>query len=313
MRVISRSVLPLQNLWAVAPIIFLTVFFSHTPLAGWAQEEQPPQVSLDLNGNGAIDPHDVYIFMTFWKKNDAAADFNSDGVVDSFDLLLFREAYHSSIAAPTPTPTPEEATPTPTPEEGEATPTPTLDIVVPTPTPTLEEEPTPTSTPEEADTPTPTPTEGPAPTPTEEPTPTPTVDPGATPTPTPAGLFFYTNFDTIESFEETGLSALDDTSEERLILEDRMPDTNRVISWILLNTEDLDPVYDYGVALSNPKSAAVNEDHFIYNSAQTSVLELQNPIDTSQALAPMLSFEAAFLFEKPETYIADFLVVEASR
>ncbi|MBN2329973.1 MAG: IPT/TIG domain-containing protein [Candidatus Omnitrophica bacterium] len=350
MRVISRSVLPLRILSAVTPIITLLVLFSLTPLAGLAQEEQPFQVSLDLSGDGVIDPSDLYIFTTLWKTSEPAADFNSDGSVDSFDLLLFGEAYHSSIAAPTPTPTPEESedtptptplegeatptptplegedtptptplesedTPTPTPLEGEATPTPTLEVILPTPTPTLgEEEPTPTPTPEEAGTPTPTPTEGPTPTPTEGPTPTPTIDPNATPTPTPPGLFFYTNLDMIESFEEAGLSALySKESEDLLILEDRMPETNRLISWILLNTDELIPGFDYGVAFSHPKSAAVNEDHFLYNSAQTSVLELRNPIDTSQAQEPMLSFEAAFIFENPETYIADFLVVEASR
>lgn len=225
-----------------------------------------------------------------------------------------------TIAEATPTPTPtleiveETPTPTETPIVIEFTPTPTLGEV--NPTPTLEEAtPTPiveapTATPVEE---TPTPTFTPPHTPT--PTPTPTVDVNATPTPTQQGLFFSTNFDTAVSFDAIGLTTLQSGAEDQLIADNRMPETNTLVPWFILNTEDLDPDFDYGVALSDPKSAALNANHFSYTGGQTSILEIKNTPNTSQAGDPVLSFDAAFLFEIPmaDDLIRDYMVVEVKR
>jgi hypothetical protein len=101
---------------------------------------------------------------------------------------------YSSIATPTPVPTPEptpaptpEPTPVPTPEPTPVpTPVPTPEptpIPTPEPTPVPTPEPTPVPTPEPTPAPTPEPT--PAPTPAPEPTPVPTPEPTPTPTPAP--------------------------------------------------------------------------------------------------------------------------------
>lgn len=208
------------------------------------------------------------------------------------------------VATPTPTATPTitEATPTPTttPTIAEATPTstPTLPVVVATSTPT----PTVTPVPE---TPTPTSTIGPSP------SPTPTIDQSSTPTPTPAGLFFYTNFDLVDSLQAAGLKTLDATSEVELIQENRMPDTNRLLPWFIVDTTQLDPILDLGVALSDPKSAGLNGSVVgFYDFSQTSVLEINLPLNTAQAGNPILSFDAAFLTEIPFSRITDFMVVE---
>lgn len=103
--------------------------------------------------------------------------------------------------------------------------------------------------------------------------------------------------------------------EDQLIEENRMPDTNTLVPWFILNTSELDSVYDYGVALSDPRSAALNPNHFAYVTNQTSILEFKNPQNTSKAGGPVLSFDAAYLFENPEEndQIRDFLVVEVKR
>ena len=262
------------------------------------QEIPPSSFNPDFDGNGTIDAKDLFIFTMFWKSENSAADFNGDGTVNALDMLLFKEAFHSAIE-PTPTPT----------LDGDPTPTPTMIPDTPTPTPTepiVEDTPTPTETPVPG-TPTPTPEEG-------TPVPTPTEGPEPTPTPIPAGTLFFTNFDAAATLEDAGMATLEGVdAEDQLYAENRLPDANQLFPWFVLNTEDLDPTYDYGVALSDPKCAALNEDHFAYYSTQTSVLEIKDPIDTSSVSLPTLTFEAAFLTEIPEFAVNDFMVVEVKR
>ncbi len=273
--------------------------------SGYSQEI-PLTATFDLNNNSVVDKHDLFLFMTLWKASDSAADFDADGTVGAKDLLLFLDGFNS-IIEPTPTPT-LDVEPTPTS-------TPTIDVEPPTPTSIPgEDTPTPTAT----ATPTPTIEAPPTPTPTytpdvATPTPTPTVDPSWTPTPTPVGLFFYTNFDTADSLEDAGMKTLDYTYEDQLIVEDRMPNSNFIEPWFVLNTDQLDPLLERGIALSDPKSAALHPNRYSYNNGQTSVMEIGSPMDTSQAGDPMLSFEAAFIFEEPFINISDFMVIEVKR
>ncbi len=284
----------------------------------------------DFNGDGIVDVLDLLAFVVSFQPISETTPTPTP--TQSIDTPTPSSTPESATPTPTletstpsatpesatPTPTIETSTPTPTSEEG--TPTPTSIIIEPTPTPTAPDE---TPTPEEGTpTPTITPTntpEGtpgedtPTSTPTPEATPTPTIDLSASPTPTPEGLLFYTNFDTSQSLDEAGMETLEGVdAEEQLIDEDRMPVLNTLFPWFVLNTEELSST-DYGVALSDPKSAAINENHYAYQSSQTSVLQIKNTLDTSQAVDPVLTFEAAFLFEPPYGFIRDFVVVEVKR
>ncbi len=213
-----------------------------------------------------------------------------------------------TLEAPTPTPTLEEATATPTPIPGEATPTPT---VTPTPgeitptatTPPVEETPTPTATLPEA-TPTATFTPSPTATPTRE---------LGTPTPTPAGaVHFYVDFDNANTFDDIPMSPLGPEAADTLIAEDRMPEINQVVPWSIFDSQAPNPS-GVGTVFSEPKSAAMNPNFGFYYSSQTSVLEIDGTLDTSGAVTPTLSFEAAFSFEEPFFDVGDFLVVEVLR
>ncbi|HOL93352.1 MAG TPA: hypothetical protein PLH79_03310 [bacterium] len=243
------------------------------------------------------------------------------GATPTPTLVPGEETPTPTLSEATPTPTPEEAAPTPTPPPGEetptpseGTPTPTPEEVTPTPTPLPgEDTPTPTVTPTpEEITPTPTPPEEatPTPTPPPAPTPTPTREMG-TPTPTPVGgLHFYVDFDNAITFDDIPMSSLGPEDAETLIAEERMPVINRVEPWFILDTQ---AGIGWGTASSEPKSAALNPNFGFYYSSQTSVLEIDVPLDTSAAVLPTLSFDAAFAFDEPFFEVGDYLVVEVRR
>lgn len=323
MTVSTQKVLLWRNLFVIT-ILLVAISIGFAPSSGYAQIDPSLLRSMDFNANSVVDAADLFIFTSLWKSQANAADFDGNNQVDAKDLLLFIQAYRSIITEE-PTPTPEANTPTPTNTPGEETPTPTPipgeDTPTPTPTfPPIEDTPTPTPTfPPIEDTPTPTPTftpveDTPTPTPVENtPTPTPTEGPTPTPTPLPIGVLFYTNFDTANTIADAGLRTLEGpAAEEQLIQENRMSEFNSLIPWFVLNANEITS-NDFGVAFSQPKSAALNENLFSYKTNQTSVLEINMQLDTAKASQPTLSFQAAFLLETPEESVNDYLVVEVKR
>ncbi|RJP35363.1 MAG: hypothetical protein C4527_00855 [Candidatus Omnitrophota bacterium] len=219
---------------------------------------------------------------------------------------------------PTETPLPEatptlviETTSTPTPVI-EVTNTPTPIIIEPTlpPTPIATDTPIPTVTPVPTDTLVPTSTSTLAPTYTSVPTNTPagTVEP----TPTPGFNEFFIDFDSLNSFPGGGVTTLDEDDDLALIGAGRMPVNNFVVPWFIFDANAENPS-GYGVALSSPKSAALNTDFGYYSSAQTSVLEIDQVFNTAGATTPKLSFDVAFAFEEVFFTIRDYLVVEVLR
>ncbi len=308
-RVVMRGQMKSKQLPKFLHFSFIILFSFFVATLGQAQT-----VEQDLFEDDSlrIDALDLFLFSQQWglesENGELRADLNGDNVVNHEDLLLFISIFHSEVQQPTPTPTltPEDATPTPTltPTPEDATPTPTsVPDVTPTPTNTPEPTSTPTLPPVD-DTPTPVPTDTPTPTP-EEDTPTPTLTPTLPPSEFEG---FFTDFDALEAITEGGFLTRDESDLNGLIEEGRVPHEDYfVIPWSVINTEE----EDFGTAVSEPNSAGFNaENNGFYETWQTSILEIEQEFDTTQAQEPVLAFEIAYSLTQPFTSIDDFLVVE---
>ncbi len=289
--------------------IVLSVFLT---LSVTAQEA--PEGDLYPDDNRVIDFYDLLIFTQQWNTEGSAensADWNGDGIVNREDLNIFLRWYGSSVPTPTPTATPtatatEEPTATFTPTLT-ATETPTEPPVAPTDTPT------PTNTPSPTDTPTDTPTEEP----TAPPTPTATITPTATPTNTPfVGQFEELTFD----FETasppslpSGIRTEEDSTEldpDRLLVPGDIGQVpNDLFPWFTAD-ENAD---DIALAHSGSRSAALyDERRGYYELKQTSILTVDQVLDTTVAREPRLEFYIAYDIEPPADRVYDFLALEIS-
>ncbi len=222
----------------------------------------------------------------------------------------------TATPADTETPLPEEtptisstSTPTDTPLP-EPTDTPTPIVIEPTSTPVPDETDTPLPSPTETETP--LPEETPTTAPTDSPTPQPTPEGTVTATPTPGFDEFFVNFDSLDALPGGGLDTLDAENEDELINQGRMPFNNFAIPWFIFNANEDNPS-GFGVALSQPKSAALNTDFGRYSNLQTSILEIEQEFNTVVAKTPKLEFDVAFDIETPFGTINDFLIVEVLR
>ena len=310
----------------------------------------PNDLDLHKDDSSSINIYDLLILARQWSttgEEGNSADWNNDGIVDREDLLEFMPWYGAELESPTATPietptpteipttTPtatEEPTPSETPtqtatvtptESGTATPT-----LTPTETPIPTEEPTatPTDTPTEipsVDTPTPTitPTVSPTPIPTDTPTTGPTDTPTETPaTATPTSTPFQGDFEEIlfdfdsvnapnlpEGIRtETDASAV--APERLLIPGDNLEIPNTLFEWFTRDTSK----DSEGLAHSGNLSAVVNGRGGWYDIRQTSILTIDQIINTTQAKDPRLEFHIAYDIEEPVGQVYDFLVVEIS-
>ncbi len=275
-------------------------------------------IDLFPDENRIIDYKDLLILSQQWGSAGTpgnSADWNGDGVVDALDLRFFLSGYRASLPTPTPSATPtdtptEEPTPTHTPTLT-PTETPTEAPIEPTSTPTPTQSPTNTAT--HTVTPTATPTNTSMSTPTEEPTATPTVTPTNTPF---VGQFEELIFD-FETANPPNLPSglrteLDETEldPERLLIPggiDQVP--NDLFPWFTAD-ENTDGT---ALARSGSKSAALyDERRGYYELKQTSILTVDQILDTTVAREPRLEFYVAHDIEPPADQVYDFLAVEIS-
>ncbi|MFH1740969.1 MAG: hypothetical protein ABIH23_18355 [bacterium] len=326
-----------RNIVSLLLIVFLICVSA--PVKTRAQDPGP--FDLYQDDNSTIDSFDLYIIAQQWTtegQTGNSADWNGDGIVDRRDLTTFIFFFGMGLTPPTPTLTPSPTDmPTETPTETN-TPTPT---VTPTSTETTTATPLETATPTEPPTVTPTQThtaiEQPTPTPTEEqiPTPTPTVTPTLTPTPettntpttTPTQVpptATPTNTPFVGTFEEkffnfenvtapalpSGLRTEMDPSaveaERLLIPGEDIP--NDLFEWFTRD-ENTD---NEALAYSGTRSAVINSRTGWYSLRQTSILTVNQVMDTTQAKEPRLEFRIAYEIEEPGSWIYDYLVVEVS-
>ena len=305
----------------------------------WAQS--PVQFDLRKDGQSAINFFDLLNLARQWGTGGQpgnSADWNGDGIVDRHDLMIFIRWYGSALPTATPSPTATNtSTETPTPSltptnTSTETPTPSL-----TPTNTSTETPIPTSTatptlepvtPTPSDTPTPTipeptptntPTQTASPTATDTPTPTPspTEGPTVTPTPTPTNTPFIGWFvELFFDFENVTAPALPDglrtetnpsaVSPERLL--DSLRSPNDLFPWFTRDeTSD-----NEALAYSGSRSASLNGRSGWYDIKQTSIMTIDQAIDTTQAKDPRLEFRVAYEIEEPGNQFFDFFAAEVS-
>lgn len=273
--------------------LFAAILIATAALTGFTQDQ----------GN-TIDKTDLFQMAAEWQNvtGPFKTDFNTDGVVNQLDLLELINAYGGVIAGPTTTPTLPAPTETPLPED---TPTP-LPVNTPTPIPG-------------GDTPTPLPpTATPVP-PTETPFPTATPGPTQTPVPTPSGVFeeFFTDFDDLNAVTDTSLITYSEDTitaakRQELIAQNRLRSGNDLVGWYIFDHSQAQFPED-GIALSEPKSAAFNQDFYFYQNNQTSIMEIDKLFNTAGAVTPRVAFDVAWDFDPVTTTVHDFLIVEVQR